>query len=156
MYRETESLPPAVIANKAMIDFETAVQAKLLVLRKEKRWWDFRDEANKVSPEAHAEAMVRIAEESTRLSALLPTWAHPKCYKTAATELATSWRGEYELNRRSRTASPSLPCVFPKRVNHLWRLSSCPRSGGAGAPDTTVDPRARVPETGNSSGESGE
>ena len=129
-YREASSLPPAIIANKAFIDFESALRARLQSLRSEEKWWTFRDAAARVSPEAHAQALERISTESTKISAILPVWARPTKYKLVALALERSWRQAYATRQEEGIALPPLPCVFPARVNHLWRLSTCPRSGG--------------------------
>ena len=137
-YRGSASLPPVVIANRAWTDFETSIKAKLQTLNLELKWWSTRNEASRVSPEGYAKATEKITADSTKLSALLPAWAHPVSYKIAASTLARLWREEYLIRHQGRPATP-LPHVFPNMVNHRWRLSTCPRPRGDGAPTTSMD-----------------
>ena len=155
-YREEKSLPPAIIANRAWMDFETACKGRLQVLQKELKWWLLREEAEMVSPENLARATGRIESESIRLSALIPVWAQQQCYTAAAASLSLTWRGEYESSRTGEESTPNLPTVFTNSVNHRWRLTTCPRSGGHGTSDAAEVPSVRDPDARNSSGESGE
>ena len=149
------SYPPVVIANRAWTDFETSIKAKLQTLNLELKWWSTRNEASRVSPEGYAKATEKITADSTKLSALLPAWAHPVSYKIAASTLAILWREEYLIRPQGRPATP-LPHVFPNMVNHRWRLSTCPRPRGDGAPTTGMDLSEGVHGRRSSVGESGE
>ena len=155
-YRNEQSLPPAVIANRAWLDFETACRSRLQALQKELKWWLLRDEAELVSPDNLARATGRIETESIRLSALLPAWAQQHCYKAAATSLSTTWMREYEESRTGEERTPHLPTVFTASVNHRWRLSTCPRSEGHGTSDAAEVQNVRDPDARNSSDGSGE